>query len=437
MFSAVTPPDAGSAVLPAPSAPPREASARDPGGRAAASASERPGAALFAIGLAGFCAFLGFYASMPLLPLLQTVFGVTQAEAALTVSGPTIAIAIASPFSGLVARRFGARRTIVASLLFLPVPILLAATARGIHALVFWRFLQGLAVPGIYAVTVAYLSQDWPPGGLGRAMAALLTGNVLGGFSGRLVCGVVADHLGGWRVAFVVLGLLTAAAAITAARLFPGAGAPRRPGAAPPERARPSDILGEPRLLATFAVGFMVLFSLVATFTYVTFHLAAPPFSLRTSALSYLFTVYLVGALVTPYAGGWIDRVGSRRAITVALAVAVAGGALTLAPSLALVVAGLTLVATGVFVSQAASTTYLRTAAAPRARSAASGLYVSIYYLGGSAGAIVPAVAWRLGGWAACVVLVAGVQVATIAVAWRAWRPGTTPAAPAPAVPGA
>ena len=167
----------------------------------------------------------------------------------------------------------------------------------------------------------------------------------------------------------------------------------------------------------------MVLFSMVATFTYVTFHLSAPPFGLGTSALSYLFTVYLVGAIVTPFAGRWIDRVGSRRAITVALAAAVVGGALTLAPSLALVVTGLAVVSTAVFVSQAASTTYLRTAASPRARSAASGLYVSLYYLGGALGGIVPALAWRVGGWTACVALVGGVQVATIALARRAWRP--------------
>jgi MFS transporter, YNFM family, putative membrane transport protein len=387
-------------------------------------AAELPGAsaALFAVGLAGFCSFLGFYASMPLLPLLQRVFGVSKVEAGLTVSAPTIAVALASPFAGLVARRFGYRRTIVTSLLVLPIPTLLAATAPTMHALVAWRFLQGLAVPGIYAVAVAYLSTRWPANTLGRAMSALITGNVIGGFSGRFLSGIAADHLGGWRVAFVGLGVLGAAAALTAARLLPGEGASGAGHAAAPERARPRDVLGEPRLLATFAVGFMVLFTQVATFTYVTFHLAAPPFGLGTSALSYLFTVYLVGAVVTPFAGRWIDRVGSRHAITLALAVAVAGAALTLAPWLPLVVAGLAALSTAVFVSQAASITYLRTAAPPRAQSAASGFYVSIYYVGGAMGGVVPALAWRVGGWPACVALVAAVQLATIAVARGAWR---------------
>jgi predicted MFS family arabinose efflux permease len=411
-------PPASSAALPAPLSDPAPAQVAP----ATGAAVDRPGVALFAFALAGFCSFVGFYASMPLLPLFQTVFGVTKAEAALTVSAPTIAVALASPFSGLVARRFGYRRTIVASLLFLPFPVLLAATARSVHALIAWRFLQGLAVPGIYAVTMAYLSEEWPPGGLGQAMSALVTGNVIGGFSGRFLCGIVADHLGGWRVAFLALAAITAVAAVTATRLLPRGGRSRPASGATAAPTRPRDLLGEPRLLATFAVGFMVLFSMVATFTYVTFHLSAPPFSLGASSLSYLFTVYLVGAVVTPFAGRWIDRVGSRKAITVALAASVVGSALTLSGSVALIVAGLAVVATAVFVSQSASTTYLRTAAPPRARAAASGVYVSLYYVGGAMGGVIPAFAWGLGGWTACVTLVAAVQLATILVARRAWR---------------
>ena len=384
----------------------------------------RLGSALFAFGLAGFCSFLGFYASMPLLPLLQELFGVSKAEAALTVSAPTIAVAFASPLSGLVVRRLGWRRTVVASLAVLPVPVVLAAAAPSLRVLVALRFVQGLAVPGIYAVVMAHLAEAWPASDLGRAMSALVTGNVIGGFTGRLVSGIAAEHLGGWRAAFVALAVVTAAGGVAAARLLPrgDAHAPSAP-AAGAGRARPRDILGEPRLLATFAVGFMVLFSLVATFTYVTFHLSAPPFELGTAALSYLFTVYLIGALVTPFAGRWIDRVGSRRAITVTLVLAVAGGALTLSRSLALVVAGLAVISTAVFVSQAASTTYLRTAAPARARGLASGIYVSLYYVGGAAGGLVPALAWHLGGWPACVALVALVQLLTIAVAQAAWRP--------------
>ncbi len=71
--------------------------------------------------------------------------------------------------------------------------------------------------------------------------------------------------------------------------------------------------------------------------------------------------------------------------------------------------------------SQSAATSYLPLAAPPEIRSVASGVYLSCYHLGGAVGGVLPALAWRLGGWPACIALVAAVQLATIAVA-RAWK---------------
>jgi predicted MFS family arabinose efflux permease len=309
--------------------------------------------------------------------------------------------------------------------------MLLAATSPGVGVLVAWRFLQGLVVPGIYAVTMAFITEEWPAHRLGRAMAALVTGNVIGGFSGRVLSGLAAERWG-WRGSFVLLAFVTAIAAAVACRLLPH-GDPGRPVASSAARIRLRDVLGEPRLVATFAVGFNVLFTLVATFTYVTFYLAAPPFLLGTGALSWLFTVYLVGAVVTPFAGRWIDRVGSRRAITVALGGAIAGGAFTLVHSIWAVVIGLAVGCSAVFVSQSASTAYLRTAAPEPVRSWASGFYVSMYYLGGAAGGVAPALAWRLGGWPGCVALVALVQLSTLVLARRFWLPGAPAEPRAPA----
>ncbi|MFO0583527.1 MAG: MFS transporter [Anaeromyxobacter sp.] len=384
------------------------------------------------VGLAGFSSFLGVYATQPLLPTLERTFGVSEATAALTVSGSTIAIAIASPFAGLVAARADHRRIIALAALLLSVPMLLAATATSIPVLVAWRAAHGLVVPFTYAVAVAYISEEWPAEGVGRAMSSLLTGNIIGGAAGRIISGTAAS-LGGWRAAFVALGLTTLAGAVAASRALTAPDGTRRRATTPPEHG--GGLLGSlglllrhPRLAATCAVGFNVLFTQVATFTYVTFHLAGPPHHLGPRALGWLFLVYLVGAAATPVAGRLVDRVGSRRVLWVALATVVAGCALTLAPSVGLVAAGLTAVCTGVFVSQVASTTFLRAVAPAGTRGAASGLYVSSYYVGGAAGAVAPAFAWERGGWPATVAVVAGVQLLTLAIAWQAWR--SPPAAP-------
>jgi MFS family permease len=136
--------------------------------------------------------------------------------------------------------------------------------------------------------------------------------------------------------------------------------------------------------------------------------------------------------VVTPLSGLAIDRVGPRLVLGAALASAAGGALLTLGPSVAAVVAGLALASTGAFVAQAAATAHLADAAPGELRSGASGLYLSCYYLGGAAGGALPVLAWRAGGWAACVALVVTVQAATLALGLWSWpRPRGARLAPA------
>ena len=158
--------------------------------------------------------------------------------------------------------------------------------------------------------------------------------------------------------------------------------------------------LRNPRLLATYVVGFCIMFTLLGTFTYVNFYLAAPPFGLSTTALGLLFVVYLVGAVVTPTAGRAIDRFGHRFALVAAFTGGATGVCLTLVHSLPVVMVGLTLACTGVFIANSAGSSYVGSAAT-ESRASAVGLYVTFYYLGGSGGSCNPRIlldAWRVAG---------------------------------------
>lgn len=373
-----------------------------------------------AVVLAGFCAFLDLYAPQPLLPMLEQVFHAGKVAVSQTITAATVAVALAAPFAGMVADRYGRKRVIVPATLLVAVPTLLAATAGSLGQLVFWRFWQGVFTPGIFAVTLAYIHEEWPAAAVGRASAAYVTGTVIGGFIGRVLTGLIATYLG-WRWAFVALGVLNALGGLAIWMWLPEGRrfVPARRAVSP--LGALAGHLRNPRLAATYAVGFCVLFTLLGTFTYITFYLAAPPFRLGTVALSYLFVVYLAGAAVTPQAGRWIDRFGPRRGLAAAVAGGVAGILLTTSHSLALVVAGLALCSTGVFVAQAAASSFI-SVAARQARAAAVGLYVTFYYLGGSAGATLPGYLWPLGGWPACAALIAAVQAVAIGMALLFWR---------------
>src|SRR5271157_4073457 len=107
-----------------------------------------------AVVCAGFCAFLALFAPQPLLPMLSVAFGASPAAVSLVVTASTIAVAIAAPLAGMVSDRIGRKRVVVPAAFLLAVPTALAATAHSLNELLFWRFLQGVFTPGIFAVTI-------------------------------------------------------------------------------------------------------------------------------------------------------------------------------------------------------------------------------------------------------------------------------------------
>jgi YNFM family putative membrane transporter len=388
----------------------------------------------FAVVLAGFAAFLDLYATQPLLPLLARTFGASTFQVGLTVTAPTIAVAVAAPAVGRLADRVGLQRTILATAALLTVTTALAATATSLPQLILWRLLQGVVTPGIFASTIAYIHEVWPAERAGRGTAAYMSGTVLGGFTGRATAGIVAAGAT-WHQSFIALAILNGAVAAALWLWLPNerswhahvtrtrahaTGAPRH-GESSLKR-----LFVNRRLVATFGVGFCVLFTQVAMFTYVTFLLAAPPFSLTTVALGWLFVVYLVGAAVTPLSGAWVDRYGHRAGLAAAMTIGGAGAVMTLLPSLSFIVAGLTLCSTGVFIAQATTSGYIG-AVTTRDRALAVGVYSTFYYGGGSTGGILPAMFWSRGGWPACVALVVAVQALGAAIAFTQWVPSKGP----------
>ncbi|MGH7708570.1 MAG: MFS transporter, partial [Vulcanimicrobiaceae bacterium] len=93
----------------------------------------------------------------------------------------------------------------------------------------------------------------------------------------------------------------------------------------------------------------------------------------------------------------------------------------TLSTSLWLVVAGLVLLATGTFWAQTASQGLIGKVVESQ-RSSAVALYLTVYYILGGLGAIVPAAFWKSGGWPATVALVIAVQLLAGALTWFGWR---------------
>ncbi len=373
-----------------------------------------------AIGLAGFAAFLNLYAPQAVLPMLAAEFGAGPAEIGMAMTATTLAIAFVAPFVGALADILGRKRVIVTAMLAIVIPTAAIALAPNLDMVLAARFVQGLVLPPIFAVTVTYIGEEWPPLDATTMTGIYMSASSVGGFFGRFATGIIADWIG-WREAFLfnaALALICAGG--VALLLWPE----RRFVRATNLNAAFGQMLKHlrnPGLVGTFAIGFGVLFSFIAAFTYINFLLAAPPFNLTAAFLGSIFIVYLTGSVLTPWTGRLVRRFGRRRLVLGLIGLWAGGLALTLVPSLPVIILGLTLFAATGFVCQACSTSYVAITA-KEGPSTAVGLYVTCYYIGGSAGAALGGVAWNIGGWDAVAALIAAVLAVIALIVATVWE---------------
>lgn len=372
---------------------------------------------VFVIGVA---AFIQLWAIQALLPTLVVYFHENEARVSLTISATTLAVTLMAPFTGVVADVVGRRRIIVAALFLLVVPTALIGMSQSLDQIIVLRFVQGLLLPPVFAVAVAYIGDELPRDQVAAVTATYTTGSVLGGFLGRFLAGWIGDY-GGWRLAFFVLATLSLACAVIVAMTLPREQRFVRAEGLLHSLSMMARHFRAANLVATFAVGFGTLFTFVTLFTYINFHLAAPPFGLSAGWLGSLFVSYAFGIFTTPLAGPLVARLGRGGTVAAMMALWAVGAAVTLVPHLTPIFIGLTICACSGFICQAVSTGYVAFAAT-QARSSAVGLYVTAYYLGGTAGAAAGGLVWRIGGWWGCVVLAWAMLAVMATLALRFWR---------------
>ncbi|MBK5960949.1 hypothetical protein CCR97_22490 [Rhodoplanes elegans] len=372
------------------------------------------------IALAGFCSFLNLYAPQALLPALAHDFRVTAAEISAVMTAGTISIALTAPFTGVVTDMLGRKRVIVVAMVLVALPTLMVALSGSVQEIVFWRFVQGLALPPVFATALAYVGDEFPPAEVPGVAGIYMMGSSLGGFSGRLIPGILTD-LVGWRWAIGSLALLSLLCAVGFGLALDKERHFVRSEGLKASLRQMMRHLVDPRLIPLYAVGFGVLFNFIAVFTYVNFHLAGPPYGFSPSMLGLIFLTYLVGSATVPSIGRAVARFGRRRFVLGLLILWGIGALLLLTPAVWSILIGLTLCATCGMMCQGVSTGAV-TATAKEGRSSAVGLYMTVFYVGGSAGASLPGLAWAYGGWPATVAMVLAVITAMATVVALFWR---------------
>ncbi len=347
---------------------------------------------------AAFCTFALIYCVQPLLPVLAAEFRVSPAVSSLALSLTTGVLALGMIAAGLVSETIERKSLMGWSMVASAALSLASAFSPTWHMLLLTRALAGLALSGVPAVAMAYISEEIAPDSGGLAMGVYVGGTAMGGMSGRLLAGVLCDWFS-WRGAVGIIGGLGLVAGAMFWLLLPRSRHFMRRSAHPAALASSMAAhLRDAGLRWMFVMGFVLMGSFVSAYNYLQFRLVAPPYDLTQSHVGLLFGVYVIGMASSAWAGRMAGRRGPGRVVWRMLMVMLAGLAITLAHPLWLIVLGTAVITFGFFGAHAVVSGWVG-GRARTARAIASSLYLFAYYLGSSLVGTSAGWFWGLGRW--------------------------------------
>ncbi len=390
---------------------------------------ERPRVgALVSLFLAPAFVFANMYSTQAILPVLSNAFHISAPTAGLTVSVLVLAVAVGSLIYGPISDRIGRKPVMVSASLLVVIPTLLLGLSPNFTTLVVLRAVQGLLMPGLTSVAISYVNEEFSGRGRGLAMGVYVSGLTLGGLFARAGSAALAGVFD-WQIALLAFTLPTLIAALCMWRYLPDTRSSKRLSRKTMlsmlphlltnwEFARQSlaDMrlhLRNRSLVGAFIVGFSSFFGFIGIFTYLPYYLTGPHFRLPTISLGLVYLLWLTGVF-SPFAGTIAGRIGSRRAIAFSMGTAVVGLLITLIPVLPITLFGLGLLTLGMFSTVPAANLYVGEKAAT-AKGTAASMYLSLYYFGGSLGAVLPGFALLWDGWPGVVLLCLGMVFIALA----------------------
>lgn len=354
--------------------------------------------ATLGMAIGSFLVFTNLYVIHPLLPLIATEFSLSPVQANAGLTATTLMLGISLLFYGPLSDAVGRRALMLLSMGGAVLITFAVGFAPDFSSLVYLRALQGLFLGGIPAIAIAYMGDEFSPQALITAVGIYIGGNTIGGISGRLLGGFLGEYFG-WHGAFIALGFLSVLCFTLLFYLLP----PSKHFV--PRRLHASALLGglfahlrNRFLLPAFLVGGFSFFVFINQYSYLTFVLEAPPFSLSPRWLGLLFLTYLAGTFSAAMSGR-IARFMPQPLIMLAGTLLFALGSLiTLVENLALIILGLSINSFGFFLAHSAASSWVNRQASV-AKASASSLYLVFYYLGASAGGYYLNPFWQASAW--------------------------------------
>ncbi|GAB3647480.1 MFS transporter [Corynebacterium nasicanis] len=380
--------------------------------------------AVIAMLAAGLATFNALYATQALLPTLVDSLDISPTAAALTVSAATGMLALCIVPMSILSERFGRGRLLVISALSATALGLLLPLAPDAATLILLRALQGVAIAGVPAVAMTWLSEEVDPAHLGRAMGVYIAGTTVGGLTGRLIPAGLLEIVD-WRVALLASSSVALLMAILMTVLLPPQRrfTPKRIGVRSEFRAMLGH-LSNPRLLGLFIIAFAGMGVFVSLYNFFGFRMI-DHFGLSPALVGVVFLMYLSGTWSSARAGALTEKYGRGRVLVAGAGLMFLGLLATMSGWLPGALLGLFLFTASFFAMHSTASSWIGLAATSH-RAEASSMYLFSYYAGSSLVGAVTGAAFALASWSWFILLLAAILLVVLATSValaRAERP--------------
>jgi predicted MFS family arabinose efflux permease len=316
-----------------------------------------------------------------LLTSLAVELRVSEGVAGLTMTVPGLVAALAAPLITIAAGRRDRRWVLVGLVVLLAVANLLSAITPNLPLLVALRVLVGVAIGGVWALAAGLAVRLVPARSVGAATSLIFSGIAVASVLG-VPAGTFVGEIGGWRAAFGAMGAAALVVAVALAALLPPL-----PPAQPMRFGEVPRLLGSGPVRIALVVVLLLVSGHFAAYTYVRPVLEEVS-DVDFRWISALLLAYGLAGVAGNFLGGTASARDPRRTLllisaVLAAAVFVLGLPLgTAAATGALLVWGLA------YGGVSVSTQNWLLAAAPQAREAASALFVAVFNIAISLGAL-------------------------------------------------
>ncbi len=386
-----------------------------------------------ALCVAAAAVFANLHLMQPLLPELSRQFQLSALTVSWVYTIGTLCLGLSLLVYAALSDAWGRKKLLLITLVGMTLSTLILSQVSSFQALLFWRAVQGLFLGGLPAIAIAWMGEEYSKPALVSAVGLYISANSLGGISGRLLSGAMAD-LGHWQWVFYPMTLLGLLSCWLVWRYLPASQQfQRQPFRLKQALSDNLFHLRQPLLLLVYLIGGLNFLVFLNQYTYIAFVLAAAPFSLGSSLIGLLFVTYLTGTVGSALSAKIAVRLSAPGAMAAGILIMMLGSVITLGQSLVLIGAGFFISAFGFFLCHSLASSWVSQHAL-RAKASASALYLVFYYLGASSGTLYLQPFWQAGQWLGVVngsLLMYGLTLLLCLLLWRLKRQASATAMPA------